>query len=555
MTTGSNGGYAAANGDDKVTQASLLSSKISRYGVLGAGVITDSLTSVKMAEAKEAERAEALAREKRKEEVAAAVAKRREEIARAEAAKKAAELAKANGAAEAAQISAEDIAAGKPLTRPQILHILAETVRVQGIVQQEVSQLARQLAKDKPPEKKKRKAPVLSFIEGHKKILELGLPKEPLEEYKLCEANFQKMLLEYENDQEVMEAAQMLLHPAGKGDPARAEGISIDKIVEIHQFMVDEMQKVLQEFLALPREERRQFTGKGCETTAELLVSIALEQQLSVRCEDVEQAVIKYEQLLQTHPDFTRCTEQLANMMQRLIGAAQPRVEAAEFVKILKHMGESTKKAKVFAKKLFEDYRVKKLTVIEAYKRFEEFSAEVACTLEGEELPELSSIELQICYDEFKDDPEVLKAWDSSGAEGNMLMQAFRPPSSAAESPAKADEAKPKGKKLKSGDVIEMQELMVDELKRTVEAVVAASKNGSAVGWKTELAVQMVQALASAAVERRYGVSAEEMTAAVFQHAQALQRNERFVRANEKQQELLMQIPQAFGHGGAANAE
>ena len=56
--------------------------------------------------------------------------------------------------------------------------------------------------------------------------------------------------------------------------------------------------------------------------------------------------------------------------------------------------------------------------------------------------------------------------------------------------------------------------------------------------WKSELAVQMVQALASAAVERRYGVSAEEMTAAGFQHAAQLQKNERFMRATEKQQEL-----------------
>lgn len=34
----------------------------------------------------------------------------------------------------------------------------------------------------------------------------------------------------------------------------------------------------------------------------------------------------------------------------------------------------------------------------------------------------------------------------------------------------------------------------------------------------------------------RYGTSAEEMTLAGFQHAQMLQRNERFARASEKQQ-------------------
>merc|ERR1719326_2028163 len=126
----------------------------------------------------------------------------------------------------------------------------------------------------------------------------------------------------------------------------------MDKIVEIHQFMVAEMQKVLGQFRDLKSEERKKFTGKACETTAELLVSIAVEQQLSVRCEDVEQAVIRYEEPLQGHPEFTRCTEQLANMMQHLIGAAQPRVQKGEFVQLLKQMGDGAKKAKVFAKSL-----------------------------------------------------------------------------------------------------------------------------------------------------------------------------------------------------------
>merc|ERR1712176_1575710 len=151
--------------------------------------------------------------------------------------------------------------------------------------------------------------------------------------------------------------------------------------------MVGEMQRVLQEFLQLPQDVRRSFTSKGCETTAELLVSISVEHQLGVRCEDVEQAVIKYEEPLQGHPEFTRCTEQLATMMQHLIGAAQPRVKKAEFVQILRQMGDSSKKAKAFAKKLYEDYRAKTCSIVDAYKRFEAFSEEAAQPLgDGEEL-------------------------------------------------------------------------------------------------------------------------------------------------------------------------
>merc|ERR1712241_1178746 len=102
-----------------------------------------------------------------------------------------------------------------------------------------------------------------------------------------------------------------------------------------------------------------------------------------------------------------------------------------------------------------------------------------------------------------------------------------------------------KGKKVKASEIVEMQEFMVDELKRTTEtALIALSKslNGNSKPWRAEVAIQMVQALASAAVERRYGTSAEEMTLAGCQHVAQLQRNERFVRATEKQQEILMTV-------------
>merc|ERR1719507_1085409 len=102
--------------------------------------------------------------------------------------------------------------------------------------------MARILAKEGSEKGKKKKKRGMSFVDGHKKIQELDLPKEPLEGYGLTESSFQKLLQSYEEDEEVMGAAQRLLHPAGKGDPARAASINMEKIIEIHKFMVSEMQ-------------------------------------------------------------------------------------------------------------------------------------------------------------------------------------------------------------------------------------------------------------------------------------------------------------------------
>jgi len=530
-----------------MTDAALLSEKIHRFGVLGAGIIPDSLAALKVAEAQRHAR----------------------EAAAELAARGAAEASADAGAAPPAALVASEgrRPAGPPtalappprappprssngeLTREEVMWILEDTARVQGVVQREVSALARELAKERTGDggKKKKKAPSLSFLSAHEKVQELGLPREPLEDYGLTESAFQRLLLQYEEDEEVMTCAQKLLHPVGKGDPERAKGITVGKIVEIHRFMVTEMQKTLDEFLRLDRETRRGFSGKECETTAELLVSLAVEQHLSVRCEDVEQAVIRFEEQLQGHADFTRCTEQLATMMQHLIGAAQPRVGKDEFLVLLREMGDSTKKAKVFAKKLYEDYRGKLCSIVDAYARFDAFTEETSKTVtaDGVELPDLCSMDVQLLYQEYRDDEDVRAAWEKAGVESNMLMLSMMSGSPGAASsslvPPAAEERK--GKKLKSSEIIEMQELMVDELKRTVEtATDALRKSNGHAPWKAEVAIQMVQALASAAVERRYGATAEEMTVAGFQHAQQLQKNERFARATEKQQEILMSI-------------
>mmetsp|Transcript_10863 Transcript_10863/g.28095 ORF Transcript_10863/g.28095 Transcript_10863/m.28095 type:complete len:547 (+) Transcript_10863:89-1729(+) len=533
------------------TEASLLSEKCKRFGLLGAGLVCDSMMTLRLAEVRagSAVRAESAAESTRSAEAASVG------YALASPSSAPSALGPSNGAAairapvpaaHAVLGPATVVANGQTLTRQEILDILSETVRVQGIVQQEVSVLARKIAK----ESKKKKKGRLTFLDGHKKILELNLPKEPLEERGLTESAFQKILNQYEEDDEVMTCAQQLLHPAGKGDPERAAGITMDRIVEIHKFMVTEMQKVLQEFLELSQDVRRTFTGKGCETTAELLVSIAVEQVLSVRCEDVEQAVIRYEEPLQSHPEFTRYTEQLANMMSHLIGATQPRVEKAEFVQLLQQMGDSTKKFKTFSKQVYEDYRSKACTIVEAYRRFDEFTEQNAGpdAQEAQEMPDLSSVEMQLCYDEYRDDEEVRRAWDHSGAETTLMMQSVLSPSLAGNSrsvssSSAADERKVK--KLKSSEVVEMQELMVDEIRRTTQALKTATMRPGE--RKPEIAMQLVQALASAAVERRFGISAEEMAVASFQHAAVLQKNERLARASEEQQDILMQLARSWG--------
>merc|ERR1712110_92262 len=79
-----------------------------------------------------------------------------------------------------------------------------------------------------------------------------------------------------------------------------------------------EMRIVLDGFWKLTAKQRNKLTKKERESTAELLVSMAVEHHFGLHCEDVEQAVIMHEEALQTNADYLSCTEKLSVMMQEL---------------------------------------------------------------------------------------------------------------------------------------------------------------------------------------------------------------------------------------------
>lgn len=512
------------------TSAQVCSEQVKKFGVLGAGLISDPLAKIKLAQSKEAE------------------------VSQPQAAGP--PVTRTPGAAGSNGV----ITAPGDLTRQQVLDLLKETTQVQAEIQQKISLLARKLAKEKGDKKKKKQ---FSFLEAHQRLVELGLPQEPLERHGIAEEDFQRQVTRFttENDDEVLNYAEHMLRPAGKGDRDKVESITKEKIIEIHKFMEKEMHQVLNQFKQLPQEQRRNFSGKACETTAELMVSIAVERQFAIHCEDVEQAVLLHEKALQENAEFTQCTEHLAGMMAHLIGAANPRVSKEQFINILEKLAASTKSAKVFAKQLADDYRSKQCNIVEAYQRFKEF-AEAAGQAEGSGADgdllvaeQLSAVEMRVLYSEYADDEKMRAAWEESSSEAKTLMEAL---GSGVQDPSILPQTRtpdsPNGgkKKLKSSEIVEMQELMVDELKRLTEAVVHARTDSPEQDFNEGLLLHMIQTLASAAVERRYGVAAEEMTLAGFQQKAILEQNERFRNATDKQRKILMHLPKICGSKAAS---
>merc|ERR1712194_746592 len=101
-----------------------------------------------------------------------------------------------------------------------------------------------------------------------------------------------------------------------------------------------------------------------------------------------------------------------------------------------------------------------------------------------------------------------------------------------------------KVQKMKVQDVINMQEMMVQELQKTIQEFSQTVRQcAGVVQFREQLAVGMIQGFASLGVEKKYHVSADDMALAGFMHAQQLGSSERFMQSSMQQQQMLMSIP------------
>lgn len=207
---------------------------------------------------------------------------------------------------------------GSSISRAQIIAALSEMAGAQLVSQTKITQLARRLVQERSNLLPEVRRPEIPFLEAYRLIEGLALPDDPLAEIGLTEESFHSLLVDFEGDDEVMFGVQKLLQPIGQGDPERAKAITLNQIIEVHKCMVREMQRILQEVRELTSNKMLALSKKRCESTAELLATIAVEEQLAISSDDVELAVVLNEELLQTHSEFTQYTEELSSCMKEL---------------------------------------------------------------------------------------------------------------------------------------------------------------------------------------------------------------------------------------------
>jgi len=413
------------------------------------------------------------------------------------------------------------------MSRSKLIELLTEEVKFLEMSTKAVGDLAHTLAQQQ------QKKSNMTFQDAQKKIAELGFPKEPFELQQMTENDVREEIMRFPDDEEIQGLAERLIPtPPSMGRPPK--NLSAETVIQIHDFMAEQLAKIIRDFSSMSQEYRHKISQKGVEISAELLVSVAVEKKFDARSEDVESSLINHEEQLQNDPRFQQSSQALSTMMQTLLACGKPRLDKDGFVKLLEEMSVQAVEAKAFMRQLFLEFSEQDIAIMEAYERFREFADNAKPTSAS-----LSPMEIRGCYDTYREHQEVADAWERSGQEtqttAQMMMTGTMHPS---QLPAPSKRLK----KIKWNEIVDMQEHMVEQLKNVVGKITEAVDAGCG-QLKDELAIPLVQGLASAAVEKRYGIDAEEMTMAGFMHSAMLSTNERFTKASMEQQQVLMQLP------------
>ena len=316
-------------------------------------------------------------------------------------------------------------------------------------------------------------------------------------------------------------------------------------LVDIHEFMALKLRKVVEEVLQLPDADKAALSPRAMEMAAEVLVGIHVEKRFKVKNEDIELAIEINEENLANNERFRKVQEELQELMAGMVQSIKPaeklEQERAEFKTKLERVATIQKSTKKFMENTRKQLDAAEITYGAAYAALTELTSAYPGN-------DVDLIELRLRYDtQYKGRyPDLDEVWEKNRldfqsfmtclmfSQGNPGMPMFPPP--------------PVPPSNFSADaLVDMQEAMLASLKKHVQALLEVPERAD---WKPELALALLQGLASADFECAYGLTAEDMTIASFDKMRDLQGNQRFMQASMEQQQILQSIPDILSGNG-----
>ncbi|CAE6963510.1 unnamed protein product [Symbiodinium natans] len=197
---------------------------------------------------------------------------------------------------------------GEGLAKEQLKQILKDMIKCQEQMKSFIKDLTQELG-----------TTALSFHETCQRVKQVQ-PADPLESRGLKVMEFDKLLLKHQHDSDVRDAIAKIM---GAPNPTNAvsdkiQSISVKDIIDIHTFMLQELQQLIKEHSGSERKEA--FDTKTVTIAAQAIIGSKFETQFSLTSEDVESAVLMYHANLATDQNFAQINIKISHAMSQLLG-------------------------------------------------------------------------------------------------------------------------------------------------------------------------------------------------------------------------------------------
>jgi len=210
----------------------------------------------------------------------------------------------------------KDVKRGKPrveeITKEQVQQVLQEIIQSQDQMKTYMKDLTKELSSKQ-----------MTFEQTYQRVKEVQ-PNDPLEKYSLSMMDFDQLLDKHQSDPAVRDAiAKIMGVPPPFGTVSgKVQTITVQKILDVHQFMLEELDKLVKYFQDV--SNKGSYDMKTVTIAAQAIIGSKVEQKFGVTSEDIESAVQMHHTVLATDREFEQINVKLQHTMGMLMGTPFP---------------------------------------------------------------------------------------------------------------------------------------------------------------------------------------------------------------------------------------
>jgi len=158
----------------------------------------------------------------------------------------------------------------------------------------------------------------MTFEQAYARVREVQ-PEDPLERHGLSMVDFDQLLNKHQSDPQVRQGIVRIMgvpDPPATGE--KGSEVPASKTVEVHAFMLQELDKLLQYFQTVKNKES--YDVKTVTLAAQAVVGAKVEQKYGLTSEDIERAVVTHHTALATDQEFANINMKMQQTMAQLMG-------------------------------------------------------------------------------------------------------------------------------------------------------------------------------------------------------------------------------------------